>query len=48
MNEMYKKERDKKKFSIFKSQDLLIRNTDSVYLKNKEISPINSNVKWWK
>ena len=44
MKEMYKKERDKKKSSIFKSEDLLISNTDSVHLKNEEFSPINPNV----
>ena len=44
MREMYKKERDKKKSSIFKSEDLLISNTDSVHLKNEEFSPINPNV----
>ena len=44
LREKYKNERNKKKSSIFKSEDLHISNTNSVHLKKEDYSPINPNV----
>ena len=44
MREKYKNERNKKKSSIFKSEDLHISNTNSVHLKKEDYSPINPNM----
>ena len=43
MREKYKNERNKKKSSIFKSEDLHISNTDIVHIKKEDYSPINPN-----
>jgi hypothetical protein len=44
IREKYKNERNKKKSSIFKSEDLRISNTNSVHLKKDDFSPINPNM----
>ena len=44
IREKYKNERNKKKSSIFKSEDLRISNTNSVHLKKEDFSPINPNM----
>ena len=44
LREKYKNERNKKKSSIFKSEDLHISNTNSVHLKKEDFSPINPNM----
>jgi len=44
LREKYKNERNKKKSSIFKSEDLHISNTNSVHLKKEDYSPINPNM----
>ena len=44
IREKYKNERNKKKSSIFKSEDLHISNTNSVHLKKEDYSPINPNM----
>ena len=44
IREKYKNERNKKKSSIFKSEDLRISNTNSVHLKKEDFSPINPNI----
>ena len=44
IREKYKNERNKKKSSIFKSEDLHISNTNSVHLKKEDFSPINPNM----
>ena len=44
IKEKYKNERNKKKSSIFKSEDLRISNTNSVHLKKEDFSPINPNI----
>ena len=44
IKEKYKNERNKKKSSIFKSEDLYISNTDIVHIKKEDYSPINPNV----
>ena len=44
LREKYKNERNKKKSSIFKSEDLRISNTNSVHLKKEDFSPINPNI----
>ena len=44
IREKYKNERNKKKSSIFKSEDLHISNTDIVHIKKEDYSPINPNV----
>ena len=44
LKEKYKNERNKKKSSIFKSEDLHISNTDIVHIKKEDYSPINPNV----
>ena len=44
LKEKYKNERNKKKSSIFKSEDLHISNTDMVHIKKEDYSPINPNV----
>ena len=44
IREKYKNERNKKKSSIFKSEDLRINNTDIVHIKKEDYSPINPNV----
>ena len=44
IKEKYKNERNKKKSSIFKSEDLRISNTNIVHIKKDDYSPINPNV----
>ena len=44
IKEKYKNERNKKKSSIFKSEDLRISNTSSVHLKKEDFSPINPGI----
>ena len=44
IKEKYKNERNKKKSSIFKSEDLHVSNTDIVHIKKEDYSPINPNV----
>ena len=44
IREKYKNERNKKKSSIFKSEDLHISNTNIVHIKKEDYSPINPNV----
>ena len=44
IREKYKNERNKKKSSIFKSEDLRISNTNSVHIKKEDFSPINPNM----
>ena len=44
IREKYKNERNKKKSSIFKSEDLHVSNTNSVHLKKEDYSPINPNM----
>ena len=44
IKEKYKNERNKKKSSIFKSEDLHISNTDIVHIKKDDYSPINPNM----
>ena len=44
IREKYKNERNKKKSSIFKSEDLHISNTDIVHIKKEDYSPINPNL----
>ena len=44
IREKYKNERNKKKSSIFKSEDLRISNTSSVHLKKEDFSPINPGI----